>query len=126
MGATTATPGSQALEWVLQKVSDASKNGWYLDKVSSLASSKPAYLNGFTAQPPAPMPAAAPSASGGVSQAELDRVADRAAKAEGIANGLGARVASLEKELALLRSHVEEAVGPDQEGEHKSHWWGRK
>jgi hypothetical protein len=135
MGAAKESPATQVLEWAVGKLDEASKTDW-MEKLSSLTASKPAYLRNAVIAPPAPsMPAPAPAPSGeGVSQAELDGALARATQAEAKADSLAKRVAQLEQKLAGFNSHDEvrlPAEGPeDGEGqedgdEHKSHWWSR-
>jgi hypothetical protein len=129
MGAAKESPATQVLEWAVGKLDEASKTDW-MEKLSSLAASKPAYLRNAVIAPPAPsMPAPAPGPSGGgVSQAELDGALARAAQAEAKADSLAKRVAQLEQKLAGLNSHDEvrlPAEGQEDDDEHKSHWWSR-
>jgi alanine dehydrogenase len=130
MGAAKESPATQVLEWAVGKLDEASKIDW-VEKLSSLTASKPAYLRSGVLGAPAPsMPAPAPASSGrGVSQAELDSALARATQAEAKADSLAKRVAQLEQKLAGLNSHDQEVRLPAeaQEGddEHKSHWWSR-
>ena len=127
MGAAKESPATQVLEWAVGKLDEVSKTDW-MEKLSSLTASKPAYLRNAVIAPPAPsMPAPAP-AGGGVSQVEFDGARARAAQAEAKADSLAKRVAQLEQKLAGLNSHtqVELPADEDAEGdEHKSHWWSR-
>ena len=121
MGAAKESPATQVLEWAVGKFSEASKTDW-VEKISALTASKPAYLRNAT-----PAPAPAPSA-GGVGRAELDGALARAAQAEARADSLAKRVAQLEQQLAGLNSHDTEVSLPAEEGEeeeHKGHWWSR-
>lgn len=105
MGASKGSPATQVLEWAVGKLDEASKTDW-LDKLSSMASSRPAYLRNGVPTPSAPsLPA--PARSGGAGQAELDAALARAAQAEARADSLARRVAQLEQE-------------------HGQHWWSRK
>jgi len=129
MGAAKESPATQVLEWAVGKLDEASKTDW-MEKLSSLTASKPAYLRNAVIAPPAPsMPAPAPAPSGeGVSQAELDGALARATQAEAKADSLAKRVAQLEQKLAGLNSHDEvrlPAEGQEDDDEHKSHWWSR-
>jgi hypothetical protein len=113
MGATKESPATQVLEWAVGKLSEASKTDW-VDKLSSLAASSPAYLRDGRLTPrPAP-------AGSTVGRTELDAALDRAARAEARNRDLARRVEELEGELAALRS----APAGDGE-EHRSHWWSR-
>jgi hypothetical protein len=112
---------TKALEWMVDKLAEAKANGYWLDKIASfsaLASGPGAART--VMQTPAPAPAR------GVSQADVDHAVDRAARAEAQVAALGARVEKLEKDLQGLATHLEEAVGSYEEGEHKSHWWSRR
>src|SRR6266851_3114519 len=106
MGAAKESPATQVLEWAVGKLDEASKIDW-VEKLSSLTASKPAYLRSGVLGAPAPsMPAPAPASSGrGVSQAELDSALARATQAEAKADSLAKRVAQLEQKLAGLNSH---------------------
>jgi hypothetical protein len=128
----------KAVEWMVDKLVVAADSGWWAEKLTTLANSAPAYLKGASALAPAPAPAPSysapppPSAPSGVSQADLDAVRDAAAKAESAAQALAGRVADLEDQVRQLHksqeqlaAHVEEAVGPHEEGAHKAHWWSR-
>ncbi|MGH9035666.1 MAG: hypothetical protein ACRD0O_07860 [Acidimicrobiia bacterium] len=110
---------TKALEWMVEKVAEAKANGYWLDKIASFSA--------FGSGPGAARTVMQTSApSGGASQADVDRAVDRAARAEAQVVALGNRVEKLEKELQALATHLEEAVGSYEEGEHKSHWWSRK
>lgn len=132
MGAAKESPATQVLEWAVGKLDEASRIDW-VEKLSSLTASKPAYLRTGVLGVPAPSmsaPAAAQSGGGaGVSQAELDGALVRATQAEAKADSLAKRVAQLEQKLAGFNSHDEEVRLPDEadegEDEHKSHWWSR-
>jgi len=123
MGATKESPATQVLEWAVGKLSEASKTDW-VDKLSALAASSPAYLRDGRL-----VPRSAPAAAGnGVSRGELDAALDRASRAEAQNRDLARRVADLEAELAGLRpaspaGAASEAV--DGDDNHKSHWWSR-
>jgi hypothetical protein len=106
---------------MVDKIAEAKANGHWLDKIASFS----AFGSGPGAartvmQTPAPAPAR------GVSQADVDHAVDRAARAEAQVVALGKRVEKLEKDIQALATHLEEAVGSYEEGEHKSHWWSRK
>jgi hypothetical protein len=103
MGATKGSPATQMLEWAVGKLDEATKTDW-VEKLSGMTASKPAYLRGILAPPAPPMPAAPPAGSAGPGQAELDAALARAARAEARADSLARRVAELEQ---------------------KSHWWSR-
>lgn len=103
---TTAT---KAVEMVVKALDDASKNGWYLNKISSLTTSRPAYT-----LPPS-RPAGAPLSPDGDVGALSTRV-----------NRLEQELAGLKQELKSVAAHLEEAVGPHHEGAHKNHWWSRR
>ena len=128
----------KAVEWMVEKLIVAADSGWWAEKLNTLANSAPAYLKGASALAPAPAPAPSYSAPprqsppSGVSQSDLDGVRDAAAKAESAAQALAGRVADLEQQIRQLgkaqeqlAAHVEEAVGPHEEGAHKEHWWSR-
>jgi hypothetical protein len=127
---TTDTQTSKALEWAVEKISVASQNGWYLDKIMQLSTSAPKYLMPG-ASAPAPVRAPAPPASNG--SAATDDTRRQLAEATAAITSLEARVASLEADVSMLKkaqkslsAHLEEAVGPHSEGEHKQHWWSRR
>jgi hypothetical protein len=131
MGAAKESPATQVLEWAVGKLDEASKIDW-VEKLSSLTASKPAYLRSGLLGAPAPSMTALASApapsGGGVSQAELDEALTRAAQAEVKADSLATRVAQLEQKLAGLNSHDQEVHLPEEghdDEEHKSHWWSR-
>ena len=126
MGAAKESPATQVLEWAVGKLDEASKIDW-VEKLSALTASKPAYLRNAVIAPPAPsMPAPAPAPPGeGVSQAELDSALARATQAEAKADSLAKRVAQLEQQLAGLNSHDTEVSLPSEEEEQKGHWWSR-
>lgn len=111
---------TRALEWMVTKLEQAKSNGYYLDKISTM-SVFPAGRQAY-----APSPSASVTGSGGASQADVDAALARASKAESEVSALSDRVAKLEKELRGLATHLEEAVGPHEEGEHKTHWWSRR
>jgi hypothetical protein len=128
MGATKESPATQVLEWAVGKLSEASKTDW-VDKLSTLAASRPAYLrDGLLAPRPGP-------AGAGVGRAELDAALDRAARAEAHNRDLAQRVAALEQELTGLRSGSGAgpagepgdagASGEAGDDDHRSHWWSR-
>jgi hypothetical protein len=129
MGAAKESPATQVLEWAVGKFDEASKVDW-LEKLSSLTASKPAYLrNAVLAPPVASAPAPAP-AGGDASQADLDRAEARAARAEARADGLARRVAELERQLSPQNGQAEVRLPSDEESaeddeHHKSHWWSR-
>ena len=112
MGIAPDSQTTRAVEWMVERLTAASQSGYWSEKIASLTSSSPAYLTPSSR-------ATLPASGGGVDRAAVD--------------ALSARVAKLEKELADLRAsqeqlavHVEEAVGPQAEGEHKIHWWSRR
>jgi hypothetical protein len=132
MGASKESTATQILEWAVHKLDEASKTDW-VEKLNSLAASKPAYLRNavLTAAPslPAPASAPAPAPSGGPSKAEVDAALHRAAQAEAKAETLARKVAELQQKLAGANSHRQVTV-PDDEGahdddQHRSHWWSR-
>lgn len=112
---------TKALEWMVEKLSEAKANGYWLDKISSIS-----VLGSAPAMARAAAPAGSSAPAGGVTQADLDRAVDRAARAEAQVVALSNRVEKLEQELQSLATHLEEAVGSYEEGEHKSHWWSRR
>ena len=125
MAARTDTPATKAIEWLVEQLSAASTTGWWADKLGALGTSKPAYTFTAASTPSTPTPAAADNGA-------LDRALERAARAESAANALTDRVTHLESELQMLKrsherlaAHLEEAVGPHEEGAHKQHWWSR-
>ena len=114
MATSTEAQATKALEWVVERITTAQQNGFWLDRIAEMTSSKPAYLAGLT---------------GGSSSGDDGR----AARAEAAVQKLSAKVADLEAQIdslnqrhEALAQHLEEAVGPQTEGEHKSHWWSRK
>lgn len=111
---------TKALEWMVEKLSEAKANGYYLDKIAAMPmiGSAPTIAGFTSAQPSAP--------GGGASRADLDRAVDRAARAEAQVVALTSRVDKLEQDLLALGNHLEEAVGSYEEGDHKSHWWSRR
>ncbi len=125
----------KAVEWMVDKLIVAADTGWWAEKLTTLANSAPAYLKGSSALAPAPTPAptySAPPPSSGVRQADLDAVRKKAVQAESAAQALAKRVVALEEQIRQLRksqeqlaAHLEEAVGPHEEGAHKEHWWSR-
>ena len=127
MGASKESPATQMLEWAVHKLDEASKIDW-VEKLNSLASSKPAYLRNavMTSAPSLPAPAPAPAPSG-PSQSEVDAALHRASQAEAKAETLARKVSELEQKLAGANSHRDpEVTLPDDESdEHKSHWWSR-
>jgi len=128
MGASKESPATQMLEWAVHKLDEASKTDW-VEKLNSLASSKPAYLRHavMTSAPSLPAPAPAPAPSGGPGQAEVDAALHRASQAEAKAETLARKVSELEQKLAGANSHRDPDVTlPDDESdEHKAHWWSR-
>jgi hypothetical protein len=130
MGATKESPATQLLEWAVAKLDEASKTDW-VEKLSGLTSSRPAYLRGgVLTSSAAGRPAPAPAGGAG-GQAEVDAALARAAQAEARADSLARRVAELEQRLAATDSHSPEVSVTDAEGavdeEHpKSHWWSRQ
>jgi flagellin-like hook-associated protein FlgL len=120
---STATDNqtTKALEWMVEKVAEAKANGYWLDKIASFSAfgSAPAAVSSM-------VHTAAPAPARGASQADVDHAVDRAARAEAQVVALGNRVEKLEKDVQALATHLEEAVGSYEEGEHKSHWWSRK
>jgi hypothetical protein len=132
MGVNSGSQATKAVEWVLDRLAVASTSGWWSEKLSALANSAPAYLTGASApaQAPAYSPAPAPS---GVSSAEFDALRQSAAQTESTAQALAGRLAELEDQVRQLRksheelaAHLEEAVGPHEEGAHKQRWWSRR
>ena len=127
MGAAKESPATQVLEWAVGKFDEASKIDW-LEKLSSITASKPAYLRNAVLTAPAPsLPAPAP-AGGDASQADLDRAEARASRAEARADSLARRVAELERQLSAQNGQAEVRLPSDEqsaEDEHKSHWWSR-
>ena len=136
MGATKESPATQVLTWAVEKLDEASKIDW-VEKLNTLAASKPAYLKNAVSAP-ASLRALTGGGGGGsgVSPSELEAALRRASAAEARADGLARRVAQLESQLAATNSHSEgprsEVTVPDDrsaEGEddehHKSHWWSR-
>jgi hypothetical protein len=128
MGATKESPATQVLEWAVGKLSEASKTDW-VDKLSALATSRPAYLrDGLLTPHPA-------AAGAGVGRSELDAALDRAARAEAKNRDLTQRVAALEQELTGLRSGSGAGLAGDPgdagesgaagDDDHRSHWWSR-
>ncbi len=134
MSLNSNSQATKAVEWVVEKLSDASTSGWFTEKLNALANSSPAYLTGAVVSSQAQAPSyAAPPAASGVSSGELNAVRDAADRAESTAQALAGRVAKLEDQMRGLRksmeqlaAHVEEAVGPHEEGAHKQHWWSRR
>ena len=115
MATSTETQATKALEWVVEKITVAQQNGFWMDRLAQVTTSKPAYLTALT---------------GGSSGADDS---GRAARAEAAVQKLAAKVTDLEAQIVSLNQrhdalaqHLEEAVGPHTEGEHKSHWWSRK
>jgi hypothetical protein len=127
MGAAKESPAVQMLEWAVGKLDEASKVDW-VEKLSTLTASKPAYLrNGLVGSAPAPAPA---PAGGGVAQADLDAAVARATRAEARVETLAQRVAQLERQLAAgnpPEAGTEAETGGDGHvDEHpKPHWWSR-
>lgn len=114
MATSTETQTTKALEWVVERITAAQQNGFWMDRLAQVTASKPAYLTALT---------------GGSSGDD----GGRAARAEAAVQKLSAKVSDLEAQIASLNQrhdalaqHLEEAVGPHTEGEHKSHWWSRK
>lgn len=114
MATSTETQATKALEWVVERITAAQQNGFWMDRLAQVTASKPAYLTSLT---------------GGSSSAGDSR----AARAEAEVQKLSAKVADLEAQITSLNQrhealaqHLEEAVGPQSEGDHKSHWWSRK
>jgi hypothetical protein len=128
MGASKESPATQMLEWAVHKLDEASKTDW-MEKLNSLASSKPAYLRNavMTSAPSLPASAPAPAPSGGPGQAEVDAALRRASQAEAKAETLARKVAELEQKLAGGNSHRDpEVMLPDDASdEQRSHWWSR-
>ena len=130
MGASKGSPATQVLEWAVGKLDEASKTDW-VGKLSSMASSRPAYLRNGVTTPSAPS-RPAPAPSGGAGQAELDAALTRAAQAEAWANSLTRKVAQLEHQLAATKTHPREVLLPEEEAlagddeENHKHWWSRK
>lgn len=137
MGAAKESPATQVLTWAVGKLDEASKIDW-VEKISTLTASKPAYLRNGLLTPAAPsMPAPAPAGGGGADQAELDRAQVRAAQAEARAAQAEALADSLARQVAVLQEQLAGRSGPadvelpadDAEGaeddDHKSHWWSR-
>ena len=132
MSTTTDTQTSKALEWAVEKLSVASQNGWYLDKIVQLSSSAPKYLMpGASTPTPVRAPAAPPASNNG--GAVTDDARRQLAEATVVITSLKTRVTALEADVAMLKraqkslsTHIEEAVGPHSDGEHKQHWWSRR
>lgn len=123
---TTESQTTKALEWAVERISAASQSGWWIDRLTALSSSVPAYKS------PA-YKSTATATVGGNHTAAAEEARRQAARAEAAADGLRARVTALESELADLRqrhdelaAHLEAAVGPSSEGAHKQHWWSRR
>ncbi len=115
MTTSTETQATKALEWVVERINAAQQNGYWMDRLAQVTSSKPAYLTALT---------------GGSSSGADDA---RAARAEAAVQKLSAKVADLEAQIISLNQrheelaqHLEDAVGPQTEGDHKTHWWSRK
>ena len=137
MSSDSGSQATKAVEWMVEKLVVAADSGWWTEKLNALANSSPAYLKVASALAPASAPApsqsqSAPPPPSGVSRADLDTVREAAAKAESAAQALAGRVSDLEEQIRELRksqeqlaAHVEEAVGPHEEGAHKAHWWSR-
>lgn len=119
MSVGTDNQTTKALEWMVGKLSEAKANGYWLDKIAAMP---------VLGSAPVTSRASLSSSvsAGGVSRADLDRAVDRAARAEAQVVALTNRVEKLERDLAALATHLEEAVGSYEEGEHKSHWWSRR
>ncbi len=133
MSLNSNSQATKAVEWVVEKLSVASTSGWFTEKLNALATSAPAYLTGAVAQSQSQAPSYSPPPASGVSSGELNAVRDAADRAESTAQALAGRVAKLEdqmrglhKSMEQLAAHVEEAVGPHEEGAHKQHWWSRR
>jgi hypothetical protein len=133
MSPESNSTATKAVEWVVEKLTVASTSGWFTEKLSALASSSPAYLSGASAPAPTQAYSAPAPAPSGVTSAELDAVRGAADRAESTAQALAGRVAKLEDQIRQLRkaqeqlgAHLEEAVGPHEEGAHKVHWWARR
>lgn len=131
MGASKESPATQMLEWAVHKLDEASKTDW-VEKISTLTQSKPAYLRHAALTTAAPsLPSPAPASSGGPSQGELDAALRRASQAEAKAQTLAQKVAELEQKLAGGNSHKEQVVtlpseeGADEGDEQHKHWWSR-
>jgi nucleoid-associated protein YgaU len=135
MGASKGSPATQVLEWAVGKLDEASKTDW-VDKLSSMASSRPAYLRSGVTAPSS----SAPAPAAGAGPAELEDALAQAARAEARADSLAQRVAKLEAQLAATNSRPKEVLLPSEEGvpavggegaaegdddDHK-HWWSRK
>ncbi len=118
MSVGTDNQTTKALGWMVEKLSEAKANGYWLDKIASMPV--------LGSAPATAVQARSPATAGGVSQADLDRAIDRAARAEAQVVALTDRVEKLEQDLQSIATHLEEAVGSYEEGEHKSHWWSRR
>ena len=136
MGAAKESPATQVLTWAVGKLDEASKVDW-MEKLSSLAASKPAYLKNvvLTTTAPsnkasAPVSASAPPApaggGGGIGREQYEAALNRALQAETRADTLAKRVDELESKLAARNSHSEVSVHPDEDDHTKSHWWSRQ
>lgn len=121
MSVGTDTQTTKAFEWMVEKLSVAKANGYWLDRIASMP-----VLGSVPATARTSVQARSPAPGGGVSRADLDRAIDRAARAEAEVVALSGRVDRLERELEALSVHLEEAVGSYEEGEHKAHWWSRR
>ena len=119
MGATKDSPATQLLEWAVTKIDEASKTDW-VEKLSALTSSKPAYLRNGVLTPGAPsLPGS--GSGGGVSQSDYDAAIARAQSAEAKVAALSARVTELETQFGVPAPNGEV---PHEEHQ-KSHWWSR-
>ena len=134
MGAAKESPATQVLTWAVGKLDEASKVDW-MEKLSSLTASKPAYLRNavLTTAPshsapaaaPAPAPAPAPSRGGGIAREQYEAALNRALQAETRADVLAKRVDELESKLAGRNSHADIDLQADEDDHSKSHWWSR-
>ena len=123
MAVRTETSATKAMEWMVDQLSAASNSGWWAEKLTALTTSSPAYKTTAVSAPS--MPRSSPTVD--------DIAREQAARAESDVTSLSHRVTELETELGLLKrsyeklaAHLEEAVGPHEEGEHRSHWWSRR
>jgi hypothetical protein len=130
MGASKESPATQLLEWAVGKLDEASKTDW-MEKFTALTQSKPAYLRNAVMTAAPSLPAPAPAAPSGPSQADVEDALARASRAEAKAETLARKVGELERKLAGGNSHRDPVVTLPADDEahddeaHKSHWWSR-
>ena len=138
MGAAKESPATQVLTWAVSKLDEASKVDW-MEKLNSLAASKPAYLRNVVLTTTAPSnkasaptsptsaPAPAPSGGGGgIGREQYEAALNRALQAETRADTLAKRVDELESKLAARNSHSEVEPSFRRGRPLKSHWWSRQ